>query len=105
MEKYKNNLRGVIKYIRSKKQELDDNGFKHIVIFGSLTTGKTTLNSDIDISFNLENDSKVGVIEIISKTEMLKEILSDLNNVDLHHFSFLKESIKTKVSNSGIFVL
>ena len=103
--KYKNNLGYVIQHIRSKKSELEDSGFENIVIFGSLATGKATSNSDIDISFNLKNESKTGAIEIISKTNKLKEILSDLNNLDLHHYSFLKENIKSKIINEGVSVL
>ena len=103
--KYKNNLGDVIQHIRSKKKELKDNGFENIVIFGSLANGKATSRSDIDISFNLKDESKAGAIEIISKTDKLKEILTDLNNLDLHHYSFLKEGIKTKVISEGVSVL
>ena len=102
--KYKDNLGSIIQEIRKHKEELNNEGFEKIVIFGSVATGKSTSKSDVDISFELK-DKKSGLINIAKKKNTLSKILNKIDNLDLHHFSLLKASIKEEIVDKGISVI
>ncbi len=102
--KYKDNLGSIIQEIRKHKEELNNEGFEKIAIFGSVATGKSTSKSDVDISFELK-DKKSGLINIAKKKNTLSKILNKIDNLDLHHFSLLKASIKEEIVDKGISVI
>ena len=105
ISRFKNNLGEVIQAIREKEKQLGEIGVKEVKLFGSLATGKATDKSDIDILFSLKDESKLGMLQIMKSIDEIKDVLKNLNNLDIHHHKTIKKAIMDQIQKEGISVL
>lgn len=72
-------------------------------LFGSYATGKQTEDSDLDILYELEEGSDLGLKEIDDLEHYLKQLLA-VNQIDLVDKRYINPVIELEIEDDLIYV-
>ncbi|MGM0534041.1 MAG: nucleotidyltransferase family protein [Campylobacterota bacterium] len=97
----------ILRFLRSQKQTLHEEGIKRIGLFGSFAKDKADSNSDIDVAVELEDDylQKHDVWDYFDTLERIKLMLAKKFHRKSDIYDLQSTSrLNTKISDEVIYV-
>ncbi len=93
----------ILEYLSNQKNVLQDNyGISKIGLFGSYSRDEASTESDIDIIYEIEDDSKLSLFKYLQLNKHLEENLH--SKVDLVREATIKKSLKPYIQKDIIYV-
>ncbi len=77
-------------------------GIKILAIFGSVAREESTLSSDIDLLYEIEDGKKLSIFKYLKLLKELEEKLG--SKVDLVRTKTLKQKVKENIENELVYV-
>ena len=65
----------IIRTLRSHQRELRAAGIRHLSLFGSVARGASHATSDVDLAAEIEPQSRMDLLELVSLERRLGELL------------------------------
>ena len=94
----------IINILRKNKKVLKDNfNILKIGLFGSYSTNTFTENSDIDLIYELEEGTRMGLREIY-ELEMFFQRLFSIDKIDLVNRKYVNPVIGNEIEKTVIYV-
>ena len=93
----------ILAYLKEQQPYFHNNfGINLIGLFGSFSRGDETINSDIDILYEIEKDTKLSIFKYIKISKHLEDFFH--KKVDLVRLDKLKPQVKKYVQEDLIYV-
>jgi uncharacterized protein len=92
----------LVQKLKTLKPRLEDEGVRHLILFGSQARGTAGQNSDIDIAIDVEPQSRFSILDLVG----VEHIVSDALGVPANAFMrrALDSEFQSALDREGIEV-
>jgi predicted nucleotidyltransferase len=90
----------ILRILRDHERELKADGIVHLRLFGSVSRGEGSINSDVDLLADFDASKRLTLVTLGRLQGRLSELLGV--EVDLTSAEWMKEPVRTKAMHEAV---
>ncbi|TDH39055.1 nucleotidyltransferase domain-containing protein [Pseudohoeflea suaedae] len=92
----------LVQKLKTLRPRLENEGVRHLILFGSQARGSQTADSDIDIAIDVESESRFSIINLVGVEQIVSEAIGIPANAFMRRS--LDQEFRSELDREGIEV-